>query len=88
MRTDGYNVTCYDPFVKNYEYAAIANVVKGKDCLAVLVEHDPIKEELEKNLDRIKKQMRTPIIFRPTQEARWVDEPESIVAEVTEISCS
>jgi UDP-N-acetyl-D-mannosaminuronic acid dehydrogenase len=88
LRTDGYDVTCYDPLVKNYEYTAIADVVKGKDCLAVLVEHDQIKEELEKNLYQIKKQMRTPIIFRPTNAPRRVCESESIVAEVTEISCS
>jgi UDP-N-acetyl-D-mannosaminuronic acid dehydrogenase len=88
LKADGYDVACYDPFVKNYEYTTIADVVKGKDCLAVLVEHNQIKEELEENLDRIKKQMRTPIVFRPTHASRRVSEPESIVAEVTEISYS
>jgi UDP-N-acetyl-D-mannosaminuronic acid dehydrogenase len=83
LRTDGYDVTCYDPLVKNYEYTTIADVVKGKDCLAVLVEHDPIKEELEENLDRIKKQMRTPIIFRTTHESPGCNESVSIFAEIS-----
>jgi len=88
LKAEGYDIACYDPFVKNYEYTTIADVVKGKDCLAVLVEHNQIKEELEEYLDQIKKQMRTPIVFRPTRVSRCVSEPESIVAEVTEISCS
>jgi UDP-N-acetyl-D-mannosaminuronic acid dehydrogenase len=88
LKADGYDVACYDPLVKNYEYAGIADIAKDKDCLAVLVEHNQIIEELEENLDRIKKQMRTPIVFRPTHVSRCVSEPQSIVAEVTEISCS
>jgi UDP-N-acetyl-D-mannosaminuronic acid dehydrogenase len=83
LRTDGYDVACYDPLVKNYEYTTIADVVKGKDCLAVLVEHNQIKEELEENLNRIKKQMRTPIIFRPTHESPGFNESLSIFAEVS-----
>ena len=88
LKADGYDVVCYDPHVKNYEYTTIADIAKGKDCLAVLVEHNLIKKELEENLARVKKQMRTPIIFRPTHVSRRVGEPEPIVAEVTEISCS
>jgi UDP-N-acetyl-D-mannosaminuronic acid dehydrogenase len=88
LQTDGYDVMCYDPLVKNYEYTSIVDVVKGKDCLVILAEHDQIKEELEKNLYQIKKQMRTPIIFRPTHAPRIVGESENIVAEEAEISCS
>jgi UDP-N-acetyl-D-mannosaminuronic acid dehydrogenase len=88
LRADGYDVACFDPLVKNYEYTAIADIVKGKDCLAILVEHDQIKEELEKNLYQIKKQMRTPIIFRPTHAHAIVGKYENIFAEETEISCS
>ena len=66
LKEDGYNVECYDPFVKDYTYSDILNIVKGKDCLTVLVEHDIVKDELKKNLEKIKTHMNTPIIYRPT----------------------
>ena len=86
LQKDGYDVACYDPLVKNYEYTTIADIAKGKDCLAVLVEHDQIKQELEEHLDVIKKQMRTPIIFRPMHVYRAVGESAHLVTEVSEIS--
>jgi UDP-N-acetyl-D-mannosaminuronic acid dehydrogenase len=66
LKEDGYNVECYDPFVEEYSYSDILDIVKGKDCLAVLVEHDKVKDELKKNLEKIKARMNTPIVFRPT----------------------
>jgi UDP-N-acetyl-D-mannosaminuronic acid dehydrogenase len=66
LREDGYNVDCYDPFVKGYTYHSILDIVEGKDCFIILVEHDIVKKELDINMEKIKSQMNTPIIFRPT----------------------
>ncbi|NWF87075.1 nucleotide sugar dehydrogenase [Candidatus Bathyarchaeota archaeon] len=64
LKEDGYNVVSYDNFVKGHKYRSIANIAKGADCLAVLVEHTAIREELEKYEAKIKSLMRTPIILR------------------------
>jgi UDP-N-acetyl-D-mannosaminuronic acid dehydrogenase len=66
LKEDGYQVECYDPFVKGYEFNNIIDIVNGKDCLVILVEHDIIKDELDKNINKIKSNMNTPIIYRPT----------------------
>jgi len=67
LREEGYNVEAYDPYVKEYEYRNITDIVKNKDCLVILVEHKIIKKEIEKNLNKIKKLMRNPIIYRPAK---------------------
>lgn len=64
LKEDGYDVFSYDNFVKGHKYRSIANIAKGADCLAVLVEHTTIKKELEKYEAKIKSLMRTPIILR------------------------
>jgi len=66
LRAEGYHIEAYDPFVEGHEYTDLAEVVEGKDCLVVLVEHDKIREELKSNLEKIKSNMTNPIIFRPT----------------------
>jgi len=65
LRAEGYHIEAYDPFMEGYEYTDLAEVVDGKDCLVVLVEHDEIKKDLENNLEEIKSKMKNPIIFRP-----------------------
>jgi UDP-N-acetyl-D-mannosaminuronic acid dehydrogenase len=67
LKGDGYHIEAYDPFVNGCEYNDLVEVVKGKDCLAVLVEHDKIRGDLERTLDKVKAQMNTPIIFRPAR---------------------
>ncbi|GFP19655.1 UDP-N-acetyl-D-mannosaminuronic acid dehydrogenase [Candidatus Hakubella thermalkaliphila] len=64
LREDGYQVELYDPLVKEYAYDSLLDVVEGKDCLVVLVEHKKIVEELESNLELIKSRMRNPLIVR------------------------
>jgi UDP-N-acetyl-D-mannosaminuronic acid dehydrogenase len=61
---EGYQVTAYDPAVKDYQYPSIEEVARGADCLAVLVEHKAIREELTSREEAIKKNMRHPIIMR------------------------
>jgi len=39
---------------KGYPYKSIDDVVKGTDCLVILVEHSIFKEELKKNEEIIK----------------------------------
>ncbi|GFP34435.1 UDP-N-acetyl-D-mannosaminuronic acid dehydrogenase [Candidatus Hakubella thermalkaliphila] len=64
LREDGYQVELYDPLVKEYAYDSLLDVVEGKDCLVVLVEHKKIVQELESNLELIKSRMRNPLIVR------------------------
>jgi UDP-N-acetyl-D-mannosaminuronic acid dehydrogenase len=64
LQEDGYNVSAYDNLVKGHEYNSIADISKNADCIVMLVEHTAIKEELEKSEDKIKSNMRTPLILR------------------------
>jgi UDP-N-acetyl-D-mannosaminuronic acid dehydrogenase len=64
LRDEGYNIKAYDPFVKEYSYKSIIDVVKGADCLVILVEHLIFKEELKKNEKTIKRCMNHPLIVR------------------------
>jgi UDP-N-acetyl-D-mannosaminuronic acid dehydrogenase len=64
LRADGYRVKAYDPWVAGKQYASIKEVAKGADCLAVLVEHKVIREELTAKEAAIKKAMRRPLIIR------------------------
>ena len=64
LKDEGYNIKAYDPFVKEYSYSCIENIVKGSDCLVILVEHSIIKKELQKNEEKIKKCMNHPTIIR------------------------
>jgi len=64
LREDGYDVKVYDPLTKEYTYSALEEIVKGADCLAILVEHEVIMKELLEKEARIKSLMRNPIIIR------------------------
>lgn len=64
LEADGYRVTAYDNLVKGHEYISILDIAKGADCLAVLVEHTCIKQELAKCETQIKSVMRSPIVLR------------------------
>jgi UDP-N-acetyl-D-mannosaminuronic acid dehydrogenase len=64
LREDGYNVKLYDPLTKEYAYSSLEEVIKGADCIAVLVEHDVIMKELSEKELVIKKLMRNPLILR------------------------
>jgi len=64
LRKDGYQVEAYDQLVKGYQYNSIEEIAKGADCLAVLVEHQAVREELTCREAEIKKSMRHPLILR------------------------
>jgi UDP-N-acetyl-D-mannosaminuronic acid dehydrogenase len=64
LKSDGYDVKAYDPAVQDYQYDSIASIVKGADCLMVLVEHKAIRDELRNKDKEIKQAMRHPIIMR------------------------
>lgn len=64
LREDGYNVAHYDPLVAGMEYSSLVEVCRGADMLAVLVPHDQIVADLERDRAAIEAVMRTPIIVR------------------------
>lgn len=64
LREDGYNVTHYDPLIAEMTYNSLAAAASGADCLTILVEHDAVIAELNASSDRIRSEMRTPIIMR------------------------
>lgn len=64
LREDGYQVAAYDPLAEGYQYTSITEVAREADCLAVLVEHQVIKEELTRQESQIKKIMRHPLVLR------------------------
>ena len=65
LRQDGYEVVQYDPLVEGYQYAGtLADICRGTDCLAVLVEHDAIIRELERDRSTLESVMRQPLILR------------------------
>ncbi|MFC1962390.1 nucleotide sugar dehydrogenase [Chloroflexota bacterium] len=64
LREDGYQVEAYDPLVDGYKFTSIKDIAKGADCLAVLVEHSPIKEMFTNEDNEIKMVMRNSNIIR------------------------
>ncbi len=61
---DGYDVKLYDPLINKYSYSSIEEIVKGVDCVAVLVEHDIVMKDILEKENQIKELMRNPIILR------------------------
>lgn len=57
-------VSVYDPLTKEFPCNSIMDVAKGADCLAILVEHNVFKKELEEKRKEIVRLMKTPIIMR------------------------
>lgn len=64
LRQDGYNVVQYDPLVDGMGYSSLVEVCHGADMLAVLIPHDVVIQELERDRAAIAAVMRTPIIQR------------------------
>ena len=62
----------FDPLADGYRYTSASELAKDADCLAVLVEHQVIREELARKEMNIKKVMRNPVILRFYAES---DEP-------------
>ena len=64
LKEEGYYVEAYDPIAEGYSYRPIKELAKGADCLVVLVEHEIIRDELDREEEEIKQAMRHPIIVR------------------------
>jgi len=64
LRQDGYAVEAYDPVAQGYRYGPIPDLARGADCLAVLVEHAAVRQELAQKEAEIKTAMRHPVILR------------------------
>ncbi len=62
LREDGYDVLHYDPLVEAMGYESLVDICRGADLLAVLVPHDRVLAELERDRAAIESAMRTPII--------------------------
>lgn len=64
LKKAGCDVHDYDPIIKGKGYSSLASIAKSADCLAILVEHSSVLEELSSKEAEIKAAMRTPIILR------------------------
>lgn len=64
VEEDGYQIEQYDPLVDGMGYESIVEIASGVDLIAVLVPHDSIMEELERDDGAIRQAMRTPRIER------------------------
>ncbi len=62
LREEGYDVVQYDPLVEGMGYPSLAEACRGADMIAVLVPHDVMIAELEREREAIVRAMRTPII--------------------------
>jgi UDP-N-acetyl-D-mannosaminuronic acid dehydrogenase len=64
LRQDGYQVAHYDPLVDSMGYDSLVEACRDADLLAVLVPHDVVNEELNRDRQAIERAMRTPLIQR------------------------
>lgn len=64
LRENGYSVAHYDPLITGYHYASLAQVCQGADCLAILVAHDAVRQDLDANRAEIDRGLRHPIILQ------------------------
>jgi UDP-N-acetyl-D-mannosaminuronic acid dehydrogenase len=64
LKTDGYRVDQYDPLVEGMQYSSLEDIARGADCLAILVEHDHVRAELQAEQKKIEAVMRTPLVLR------------------------
>ena len=64
LRQDGYQVAHYDPLVDSMGYDSLVEACRDADLLAVLVPHDMVNEELDRDRQAIERAMRTPLIQR------------------------
>ncbi|MCX5831444.1 MAG: nucleotide sugar dehydrogenase [Deltaproteobacteria bacterium] len=64
LAQDGYHVDHFDPLISGMEYSSLSKVCQGMDCLAILVEHNVVRDELKSCIEELRLCMRTPIILR------------------------
>jgi UDP-N-acetyl-D-mannosaminuronic acid dehydrogenase len=64
LRADGYDVRHVDPLVPDMAYESLVVASREADCLAILVEHDIVRRELDDRGPSITAAMRTPNVLR------------------------
>ena len=64
LRQDGYQVDVYDPVAHVGEAGSLFDFARGKDALAVLVEHEEIARIMENEPDKLLKCLNHPILLR------------------------
>jgi UDP-N-acetyl-D-mannosaminuronic acid dehydrogenase len=64
LRQDGYQVAHYDPLIDSMGYDSLVEACRDADLLAILVPHDVVNEELDRERQAIERAMRTPLIQR------------------------
>jgi UDP-N-acetyl-D-mannosaminuronic acid dehydrogenase len=91
LRTDGYDLVVYDPWAEAYPWPAggLREAARNADCLAVLVEHRIVRQELAENEAEVRAVMRTPMIVRfyadaVERPAPWQQMPAPGLAAVSE----
>lgn len=63
LREDGFEVAHYDPLVEGFQYASLVEACAGADCLAILVPHEVVMDELRRRRPEIDRAMRSPIVL-------------------------
>ena len=63
LHQDGYDVSLHDPLTKEYPCPSLREVARGADCLAILVPHSVVTEELAAHHGEILRVMRQPIVL-------------------------
>lgn len=64
LRDDGYDVRHVDSLIPGMGYESLEVAARNVDCLAILVEHDAVRRELEADGPAIRASMRTPNVLR------------------------
>jgi UDP-N-acetyl-D-mannosaminuronic acid dehydrogenase len=82
LLADGYNVTSHDPISADGRWpeGGLLELARDADCIAVLVEHDVVRNELRDRRAEILNAMRSPLIIRFYQR-----DGQASVQDVTEV---
>ena len=64
LQDDGYDVRHVDPLIPHMGYGSLVEAARMADCLAILVEHDSVRRELDEVGAAIRASMRTPVVLR------------------------
>jgi len=64
LREDGYDVQHYDPLVEGMQYSSLIEAATDADMLAILVPHNQVIDDLNRNRAAVERSMRTQIIER------------------------
>ena len=59
LKEENYDVVGFDPYLENYKYGSIEDISEGANCIALLVNHKEIKDELENKRADILSKMNT-----------------------------